>query len=67
MWPDAAILRIASGTEHAAVSASHQEGLLTTYVPYLSEGPDSANNLNTCLTLICKYSQWDYSYAEGHV
>lgn len=50
MWPDAAILRIASGTEHAAVSASHQEVLLTTYVPYLSEGPDSANNLNTWLT-----------------
>ena len=49
MWPDAAIPRIASGTEHVAVLASHQEVLLSTCVPYLSEGSDLANNLNTCL------------------
>lgn len=50
MGPDAAILRIASGTEHVAVLVSHQEVLLHTYVQYLSEGPDSADYLNTCLT-----------------
>lgn len=50
MWPDAAILRIASSTEHVAVLASHQEMILSAYEPYLSEGPDSANNLNSCLT-----------------
>lgn len=38
MWSDAAILRIASGPEHVAVLASHQEALLSLYVLYLSEG-----------------------------
>lgn len=38
MWPDAAILRITSGTGHVAVLASHQEALLSLYVQYLSEG-----------------------------
>lgn len=38
MWPDAAVLRIASGTKCAAVLASHQEVLLSLYVLYPSEG-----------------------------
>lgn len=38
MWPDAAVLSIASGREHAAVLASHQEVLLSLYVLYPSEG-----------------------------
>jgi len=50
MWPDAAILRTASGTEHVAVLISHQEMIKSAHIPYLSEVIASSNNLNTCLT-----------------
>lgn len=41
MWPDAAILRAASGTELVALLISHQEMILSAHVPYLSEATDS--------------------------